>query len=50
MKTRIVHQTRLVLIACLIAFGLPGSRLLPKGVAAIPKGYQLGLGIVLGVY
>ena len=25
MKTRVVHQTRLVLIACLIAFGLPGS-------------------------
>ena len=25
MKTRVVHQTRLVLIICLIAFGLPGS-------------------------
>ena len=25
MKTRVVYQTRLVLIACLIAFGLPGG-------------------------
>ena len=29
MKTRVVHQTRLVLIACLIAFGLPGISYAP---------------------
>ena len=51
MKTRVVHQTRLVLIAFLIAFGLPGvsyadgsSRAGTPGLAYSPDGHTLASG------
>ena len=51
MKTRVVHQTRLVLIAFLITFGLPGisyadgsSRAGTPGLAYSPDGHTLASG------